>query len=80
MKTRGGICVSHVRCSFLQKDSYSMRALPGVASYSRRMLVGVNTVLVFLFVVEMCLNVWSTTGYSVLFEVAQVIYSVDYNC
>lgn len=79
MKTRGGICVSHVRCNFLQKDTYSIYALAGVASYSRRMLVGVNTMLIFLFVLEMCLNVRSTTGYSVLFEVTQVIHSVDYN-
>ena len=68
-----------MRCSCLQKDANSIRAIAGTTSYSRGLLVGINTMLMFLFALEMCLNVHSTTGYSVLFEVAQVIHSVDYN-
>lgn len=44
METRGNIWVSHVRGSYLHKD-----AITGMASYSRRILVGVNTVLYFFF-------------------------------
>lgn len=68
-----------MRCSYLQKDANSIHAVAGMGSCSRGMLGGVKTMLMFLFVLEMCLNVQSTTGYSVLYEVAQIIYSVDYN-
>lgn len=81
METSGNIWVSHGRCSYLQKDANGLYgvAIAGVASYRKGISVGVNTILIFLFVLEMCLNVWSTTVYSVLFEIAQIIYPVEYN-
>lgn len=79
VETRGDIWVSHVRCSYLQKDANSIHAIAGMASCSGGMLGGVKTMLMFLFILEMCLNVQSTTGYSVLYEIALIIYSVDYN-
>lgn len=50
-----------------------------MASYSKGMSVDVNTMLTFLFVLKICFNVWSATGYSVLLELAQLIISVEYN-
>lgn len=79
METRGDIWVSHVRCSYLQKDANNLHGISGMASYNNGMSVDVNTVLTFLFVLEISPNVRSTPVYSVLFEVAQIIYSVEYN-
>jgi len=79
VETRGDIWASHARHSYVQKDANSIHALAYLANYRKGMLLGVNTMLIFLFVLEMSyIHVCSTTANSVLFEVAQVIHLADY--
>lgn len=48
-------------------------------SYSKGLSGSINTMLMFLSVLEMRLTVWSATDYSVLLEVTKTIYFVEYN-